>query len=143
MKRCFVWNQARSSQAQSSNKLDCVLCHRSIHDGDIIAITEYELKGLYKFAGDDEYKGYYHPQSLRCLQCHILERIQHAASGLAGSTPSDDPYQHQAEYNKMKGPLEEIMRQVASAVIPGLVRDELKKILREEAADPHGAFSPD
>jgi hypothetical protein len=104
--------------------IQCRDCWKEIKPKTVVFISPDELQYLYY--------GTNNANSLRCSHCGL-----------------EDYY-----ITKLRNDLDEMLRQDAQnpakerkpiilvEMLNQIVRHELKKILKEEAADPHGTFSP-
>lgn len=110
-------------------ELNCKSCNETIAPKSIFFINEADIKNLLPREGYNYDNAY----SVRCAACGFRDFLRddfgHLAKEAIENHRLDD---NNYGYDK---PFKAALKQ--------LIRDELKQILREEAFDPHGPFSPD
>jgi hypothetical protein len=103
--------------------LNCQDCSTSIERGDIFGIHGSDLPKLNRL---EEYQTFI---SLTCFECSTKEVLSQVVDQALGKKDSYDTH-----IKNLGNQLKEIVKEQTRIV--------LKDILREEAADPNGAFSP-
>lgn len=135
MPRCFVFDPT----LLCVNYPTCHGCNNTISIKEVFSIEPNELRAFIShIEGDNNQRYAYY--SLRCISCLISDKISEAANHIKNNpgTPLSTTFR-----DAIKEMVLTAAQNAAEAVIPSMVRAELKKILREETADPHGTFSPD
>lgn len=117
-------------------ELECSSCNTAIPVKSMFSINPDDIKNLVPNPNYPYQKAY----SVKCTDCAIEDAVeqmlrQAADSGSGGSS--------------IRESIKSVIRSDAGAreqpignIIRGIVREELKQILTEEAFDPHGPFSP-
>lgn len=104
--------------------LACYTCNENIPAKSLFFILEGEIKWL--LPHDTSYQ----PYSTRCASCGLKYFMDGNFDGLFRNAIKN----HNVTYEGIDTPLVRSIKQ--------LVRDELQQILKEEAYDPNGPFSP-
>lgn len=104
--------------------LDCKGCHTAIAPKSVFFIDPYDIKYLVPNGSG------YEANSVRCAGCGLLEFLSSEFGNLATSAMNN--------YD----PLKQSYQPPILTAIRQIVRQELQQILKEEAFDPHGPFSP-
>lgn len=117
-----VWQQPRFIE----ELIRCRDCNTRIFDGEIIHVEQTDATKLFA-----EGEGNSYTQRATCTRCAINDSFTVSNNLLASAVKelvADSLKESDSELSKN---------------VRGIIREELKRILKEEAFDPGGTFSPE